>query len=968
MVTKAGLFAAVWPETVVSDAALASCIQELRQALRDDAKRPRYIVTVHRRGFQFVGKVASSQHSVASKKGPANISQLAIGNRELTAPIVGRAPELGQLHAWLENALAGERQLIFVTGEPGIGKTTVVETFLDSVGAPRGVTGSGESVLIGRGQCVEHFGAGEAYLPVLEALGRLCRTVAGGEVIALLRQQAPTWLVQMPSLLSAAELEELQRRTAGVTRERMLRELAEAVEVMAAQRAVILRFEDLHWSDVSTLDWLASVARRHEQARLLIIGTYRPVEVLTREHPLKGIKQELQLHGQCEELALDFLSEAAVAEYLVQRFNVGATGRSPLKRMAHVIHQRTDGSPLFMVNVVNNLVAQGMVVKTNGGWELREDIEEHTLGTSTSLRQLIEQQIERVGAEERRVLEAASVAGAEFSAAAVAAGAEKDPETVEDCCEALVQREQFLQARGTTEWPDGTIAARYGFIHVLYQEVLYEQTSVSRRIRLHRQIGERQEVAYSERAREIAAELAVHFERGREYRKAIQYLHQAGQNAIRRSAHAEAVGHFTKGLELLKTVPETPERIRHELTLQTALSSALAITKGLGAHEVRKAYDNARELAQRVGETPQLFPVLYGLSAYYVQQEEMRIASDLAEQCLALAERRQDSALIIAACRLLASTSFWSGNPMLTHEYCERGMAHYDPLQHRSLALVYGFDPGVFCLAVEAWALWYLGYPDRALQRSQEALALAHEINHPYTLAFALDIVSWSRFYRREGQAACTLADEAIALSTTQEFPHWLAMGQWMRGQALVELEQWEEGTAQLQQGLEAYRATGAMLSTRESGLAELAKGYGCRGQIEEGLRMIAEALAVTNETGVRHYEAEMYRLKGALTLQSKASLGHVQDKSKHVRSHQPPPPDPQGEAEACFLKAIEIARLQQARSWELRATMSLARMWQQQGKKQQAHKMLADIYGWFTEGFDTADLKEAKELLEDLV
>ncbi|MGH8582236.1 MAG: AAA family ATPase, partial [Gammaproteobacteria bacterium] len=270
------------------------------------------------------------------------------------------------------------------------------------------------------GQCIEHYGAGEAYLPILEALGRLCREEDGKEVIALLRQQAPSWLVQMPALLSTVDLEELQRRTAGVTRERMLREFAEAVEALTAERALILRVEDLHWSDYSTLDLLSVLARRQEVARLFIIGTYRPIEVLTREHPLKAIKQELQVHGQCEELALDFLSEAAVAEYLAVRFTNRPPHPSPLPRgerepvpaqtlhnLAHVIRQRTDGNPLFMVNVVNDLIAQGIMVQIDGRWELRGELTALSFGTPVNLRQLIEQQIERVSADARKVLEAA---------------------------------------------------------------------------------------------------------------------------------------------------------------------------------------------------------------------------------------------------------------------------------------------------------------------------------------------------------------------------------------------------------------------------------------------------------------------------------------------------------------------------------------------------------------------------------
>src|SRR5262249_9676772 len=375
---------------------------------------------------------------------------------------------------------------------------------------------------------------------ILEALGRLCREPGGRQVRAILAQYAPTWLIQLPALLTGNELEALQRKTAGATRERMLRELAEAIEVVTRERPLVLILEDLHWSDVSTLDWLAFLARRSERARLLVIGTYRPVEGLTREHPLKAVKQELHLHGQCQELALDFLSEAAVAEYLAVRFSVGARGQwkdqaeaAPLRRLAHLIHQRTDGNPLFMVNMMEYLLSQGVLVQVDGQWTLKK--EEPAAAVPENLRQMIEQRLAQVKPPERAVLEVASVAGAEFSTAAVAAGIGTEVEVVEERCAELARREQFLRASGTAEWPDGTVAARYGFLHALYQEVLYERLPAGRRQRLHRQISEREEAAYGERAREIATELAVHFERGRDHRKAIQYLQHAGENAVRRS-------------------------------------------------------------------------------------------------------------------------------------------------------------------------------------------------------------------------------------------------------------------------------------------------------------------------------------------------------------------------------------------------------------------------------------------------
>jgi class 3 adenylate cyclase len=578
--------------------------------------------------------------------------------------VVGREPELAQLRTRFAKALNGERQIIFVAGEPGIGKTTMVEAFL----APLADEYE-QQLWLGRGQCIEHYGAGEAYLPLLEALGRLGRESEGQRFIQLLSQYAPTWLAQMPALLTATELDMLQRKTQGATRERMLRELAEAVEQLAAERPVVLWLEDLHWSDTSTLDWLAFVARRRESARLLIIGTYRPVDVLVQGHPLRAVKQELQTRGYCAELLLDFLNEADIAEYLAVRFAFsapvreaargGEAPRTSLQRLARLIHRRTDGNPLFMVNVVRDLLARGVLAQSEGRWELKGEAEEVAGGVPENLQQLIAQQLERLRPETQCLLEVASVVGAEFSAAAVAAGMEVDG--IEEQCEALVRQKHFLRASGTAEWPDGTVAARYGFLHAPYQDVLYQRLTVRRRRRLHQQIGERVEQAYGARAREIAAELAVYFEQGGSYRQAVQYLEQAGMNALQRNAHQEAVALLAKRLELLKTLPDTLERARQELTLQVTLGAALIAAKGYGAPELEQAYTRARVLCQAVGESPQLFPVLWGLWGVYNIRTEFQAAHELAEQCLHLAQRVQDQDLLLEASVALGSTLLWRG-------------------------------------------------------------------------------------------------------------------------------------------------------------------------------------------------------------------------------------------------------------------------------------------------------------------
>jgi predicted ATPase len=510
------------------------------------------------------------------------------------------------------------------------------------------------------------------------------------------------------------------------------------------------------------------------------------------------------------------------------------------------------------------------------------------------------------------------------------------------------------------------VTARYGFLHALYQDVLYGRLTARQQQRLHQQIGERVEQAYGERAKEIAAELALHFERGRDYHSAIRYLQQAGENAIRRSANQEAINHFTKGLELLTTLPDTPERARQELPLQIALGSPLMATKGYAAPEVRKTYARARELCQQVGETPQLFPILWGLWEFYVVGAEYKMGHELAEQCLTLAQSGQDPVLLVEAYYTLGATLFQLGEFATARGHFEEMIALYDPQQHSSYVSLYVQDPGVVSRCYAALVLWYLGYPDQALKRSREALTLARELSHPYSLGLALWVIASLHQYRREGQAAREWAEVGMVLSSDQGSSFLLAMETILQGWALAEQGQGEAGIAQLRQGMAAYRATGAELRWPYY-LVLLGEAHGKMGQAEEGLTVLAEALAQVDKTGECYYKAELYRLKGQLTLQQNRERVTGNRQQGRVIDPRSLMPDAQGEAEACFLKAIEIARKQQAKSLELRATVGLARLWQSQSRKEEAHRMLAEIYSWFTEGFDTKDLQEAKALLEEL-
>ncbi len=574
LVTKQELLDGVWPDTFVSDAVLKDSIRQLREALGDEAKSPQIIETAHRRGYRFIAQITEparqkSAETETRKSFGALQSSPFHPHLDPQVGMLGREEALDQMRLWLEKALGGSSQMVFVTGEPGIGKTTLVEAFLEEA------TGQ-HDIWVARGQCLEQYGAGEAYLPVLDALSRLARERDGDSIIELLRRHAPTWLVQMPGLMSGTDRESLQQKALGTTRDHMLREMAEAIEALTAEMPLALVLEDLHWSDYSTLDLVSYLARRPHSSRLMLIGTYRPVEVILSEHPLKEVKQELQMHRLCYELPLEYLTQEVVTDFLMAKF---PAHQFPTE-LGLMIHQRTEGNPLFMVNVVEYLIHEKLIGERGGQWQLLVELDDVELGVPDNVRYLIEKHIERLSYEEQRVLEGASVVGMDCSAEAISAGLDEDIVKIEEVCDGLARRHHFLLPAYLAELPDGTITPRYRFIHALYLDVLYRRVASTRRSQIHGRIGERGETAYGERVAEIAAELAVHFEQARDWNRAIKHLVVAAENASRRSANHEAVTLARRGLELLKTLPETGERDAQESMLNQILLSPLSAARG----------------------------------------------------------------------------------------------------------------------------------------------------------------------------------------------------------------------------------------------------------------------------------------------------------------------------------------------------------------------------------------------------
>ena len=652
---------------------------------------------------------------------------------------MGRQAALAQLHSSLAKALQEQRQVVFVTGEIGMGKTALVEAFVAQITAEM-------PVLVMQGQCVEHYGAGEAYLPVLEALGRLCGATRSERLLALLYQWAPMWLAQMPWLLAPADRSALQREVVGATQERMLREMAEALEVLTADTPLVLVLEDLHWSDYATLDLLALLARRREPARLMVLGTYRPVDVMVRGHPLQSVQQELHIHGQCAEVSLKLLSLTEVARYLAMRFPQHGFP----DELTQMIHWRTDGNPLFMVNMVESLVAQGWLEQCGERWELRGRLEDVVVEIPESLRHIIEQQLERLGPEARQVLEAASVVGMKFGAGAVAAGLEGEAALIEEQCDRLVQQ-QLLRPEEIQEWSDGTVTACYSFRHALYQQVVYQRLAVARRLCLHQRIGEYLARAYEAGTGDIAAQLAVHFSQGRDHCRTVQYLRRAAENAAQRYANREAMGYLIRALGLVDKLPQGEQP---DLRL-AVLAQRAKVCNSMG--DLRGAAEDFTTLAA------------YAHCQGQVNEE-------------------------VKAWLAAASVLSW-----VDRARCRAAL-------ERAVALSSDVTDALLRAHIRAyWGHWYArfrGWREEDAEACTAVIAAARQVGERGLLSTHVARSCYFQYARSDYQAVCRTAEEGLplALDAGQHFDYLYC--QYYRAQALLHLGRWGDMLHTLQDGL----------------------------------------------------------------------------------------------------------------------------------------------------------------------
>jgi len=917
LVTKEALLDAVWGHRHVSESVLKTTISELRAALADDAKHPKYIETASRRGYRFIGgsqtggTVAATSNVSAAPAAPSNLPVF-----------IGREAALDKLrHCW-RRAIAGERQLIWIAGEAGVGKTRLIDAFLAELDADVATLG----------QCVELFGTGEPYLPILEAMKELCRREP--ELIDIMRTVAPTWLVQMPWLINDAERAALHSQVAGAHPDRMVREMRELMDRFTAKRPLIFVLEDLHWSDLGTLRMMEHFARRPRQVRLMWIASFRLTQVIAEEHPLRELRQELQLHRLCEELLLEPFSEAEVGAYIQSRIASRVHGDPPPETFIRRIHQHTDGLPLFVANVMDSLLAQSAAEATGADrWFAGE-----SLPVPDSLAGVLEKQISRLPADVRSVLEAASVCGVEFRAGIVADMLNRGEPWVNEQCDALDRRRFWLRHVDIVERRDGSFDNRYAFAHALYRHVFYKRLSVPQRVQLHRRAARALESSRAAGDVVMAAEFASHYDRGHQPMLALKCYAEAARSAFANFAPREAFDLTTTALQLLQRVPQGEERNDVELQISHTRGIAAAQLYGIGASETFSAVDRARELCDLLPESPSRALLLNGIGFSRYMQGDYPAALALAARVEATAERYSDPALLVVAFLLRGLVLSMQADHVASRATLEKGLAIVEAAGARVPVSAFLVDPAVAFRVYLTVALMNLGLPDQARAYMIAARARARQTGQPTSHLLSLWLEGVIELRSGNVQRLAELTSELRTVVET----HMLTQGEgpvrWLQGSVLAR-------TGSPRAGFELIRE-GHELQTR----------LGMYAGKTEVLAQAAEALILDND-----WHGAQRQLDEALELADRLQE-HMERTSLHLLCARVARGmnDPAREME-CIAHALDDARARGLTYHELAALVALI----ETGKAQDIHRLRCrQLYAGLTEGLDMPIPRRAAQLI----
>jgi class 3 adenylate cyclase/predicted ATPase len=852
-------------------------------------------------------------------------SRLDVASTRGLTPLVGREAEVAFLLERWEQTKDGQGQVSLLSGEAGIGKSRLVQVLKDQVASESHT----------RWECRSSpYYQNTALYPIIDLIQRTLRwqqDETPEEKLAKLERQLSQYRLPLketvPLFAPLLSLLVPEKRYPPLNfspqqqRQKTLESIVAMLLELAEQQPVLFILEDLHWTDPTTLEFLGLLVEHVPAAAICTLLTCRPEFQPSWSH-----------RTYLTEMTVNRLSNEQAGQ-VVEKVTEGR--RLPPAVLQQLI-EKSDGVPLYLEEMTKAVLEANVLREHGDHYELTGPLS--SLAIPTTLQDSLIARLDRLSAV-KTVAQLGATIGRTFAYELLQAVSPLEEARLEHGLQQLMDAELVYQQEGV---PPGT----YTFKHALIQEAAYQSLLRSTRQQYHQRIAQVLEVQFPAIAATQPELLAQHYTEAGLAEQALPYWQRAGESAVERSAYVEAIAHFTKGLVVLTTLPDTPQRAQYELALQTSLGPALMARKGYGAPEVEQAYTRARELCRQVGETPQLFRVLWGLQRFYLLRAALQTAYELGEQLFTLAQHQQDAALLLEAHRALGHPLFFLGKLIPTREHLEQSLALYPLQESHAHAVLYGRDPRVDLLSYAALVWWLLGYPDQALQRTHAALNTVEVLSHPFSRAQALLWAAWVHQFRHEGSRTQERAQTLITLTGEQGFAQWSASGSILHGWALAVQGFGEAGITQMRKGLAAYQATGAEVF-RPYGLVLLAAAYKDTGQTEEGLSVLTKALTTVQNAGGYFYEAELHRLKGELLLQ-----------------HAIPDVD---QAESCFQQALAVARYQQARSLELRAATSLARLWQSQGKRQDAYNLLAPVYNWFTEGFDTADLKDAKALLNEL-
>jgi DNA-binding winged helix-turn-helix (wHTH) protein/tetratricopeptide (TPR) repeat protein len=835
LVTKDALLDEVWGHQFVSESVLKTVIRKLRAALQDDAREPRFIETVSRRGYRFI---ATDSALPARSVAPSRASEI----ESRPAPsFIDREEPLERLDRAWGMACDGKRVVVLIAGEPGIGKSMLIERFIAGLG----------DIACARGQCVEHYGTGEPYLPVLEALGELCRKESG--VPDLLRAVAPTWLLQLPWLSTPEERDMLRRELAGVSPQRMLREIAELLDRYTERKPLLLLTEDLHWSDRSTIQLIDYIARRYGSARLLWLASFRPAEVVALDHPFNLVRRELRLHGLCEEIVLDPFSETQVADYVAQQSPALAANEA----FVRALYERTDGVPLFVASVMREAFASA----ARGGTDADGVAQPATVAVPENLTAIIDHYIARLGADQRALLSAAAVCGIEFRVTTIADALERDAAWVAEICEQL-SREQLWLAPAHGSLDSGTPEPPYSFKHALFRQVLYERTAPAARAQLHSRVGSALEHERAAGTPVAAAELAMHFERGREPMIALRYYVEAADAALLHFSAGECLTLTEHALDLLNSVSDGSESTALEISVATL--RGVAATHLLGVNlEAKSAFQRAYSLLPQVPEHPMRIQLLHGFGFLLWLRADYAEALAVAEQALALSSAAEDPVQALTARMMQGEVHMLQGRPRVARSVIESGLNLMEPPEV-ALAQTLVPDAQITLLGLLGIQLLHLGHIEQARAHLQDALTRARKLGQPVDRMVAIWFNALFEVRLGEEQRVAALADEMQALVDEFSLAHGRAACRWFRGWADARMGHPLEGYRQIREAHDENVQLGMVAGGSET-LGYAAEALLLAGECAAADHALAKAFEIVHAHGERVYLPQLFLIQAAI-------------------------------------------------------------------------------------------------------